>query len=120
MSEQKTVSLLLRIGIAFSFIYVTISASLQPDAWIGFFPVWLRSAIPVSQNIFLGVWGVTEIVLAVWLLSGYRIFYAAILSAFTMAGIVIFNIGAMDIVFRDVSIMFSAIALAVLSRNSTK
>jgi hypothetical protein len=111
MKKEKLVSLLLRLGLAFAFIYAAISAFINPTAWIGFFPEFLR-----GEGVLM-IFSVGEIVLGLWLLWGKKVFYAAILSALAMAGIVWFNFGAMDIVFRDVSILLMAIALAVLSRG---
>ncbi|MBI4116895.1 hypothetical protein HY449_04080 [Candidatus Pacearchaeota archaeon] len=107
---------LLEIGIAFSFFYVAISSLINPLPWSGFFPSFFTSIIPTK--IFMPVFSVYEIVLGLWLLSNKKIFYAAILSALTMAGIVVFNLQGMDIVFRDVTIFFAAIALAVLTGDN--
>ncbi len=114
--KDYLVSLLLRVGLAFSFFYVVVNSTLNPGAWILFFPNFLTSLIP--QKILLLGFSVYEAALGFWLLSNKKIFYAAILSALTMAGIVIFNLNAMDIVFRDITIFFMAIALAVLTKKN--
>ena len=111
MEKEKLASLLLSLGLAFSFFYAAISAFINPNAWIGFFPEFLRS------EIILNVFGVGEIVLGLWLLSGWKTFYSSVLSAIVIAGITVFNFGSFDIVFRDVSILLMAIALAVLSKG---
>jgi hypothetical protein len=59
-----------------------------------------------------------EIVIAGWILTGKRIFIPALAAAVMLAGIIIFNFGAMDVVFRDVSLMLVAIALAVAGYRS--
>lgn len=105
----------LEIGIAFSFFYVAISSFINPLLWSGFFPSFLEGIIPTK--IFMPVFSVYEILLGAWLLSNKKIFYAAILSALTMAGIVVFNLRGMDVVFRDVTIFFAALALAVLTKE---
>ena len=110
MEKEKLVSLFLRLGLAFSFFYAAIASFVNPEVWIGFFPEFLRNINGIAT-----VFSIYELILGGWLLSGKKVFYAAILSALTMFGIVIFNFNAMDIVFRDVSILLAAIALAVLS-----
>ena len=70
------------------------------------------------MKIFLPIFSVYEIALGLWLLSNKKTFYAAILSALTMAGIVIFNLQGMNVVFRDVTIFFAAAALAVLTKDN--
>ena len=113
MKKEKLASLLLRFGIAFSFFYAAIASFINPTPWIGFLPKFLQI------NSVLTVFSIGEIILGLWLLSNWRVFYAAILSAIAMLGIVIFNLGAMDIVFRDITILLASIALAVLSRKNS-
>ena len=109
METKKLASLFLRVGLAFSFFYVAIASFVNPTAWIGFLPRVLQSdGMLVAHAVF-------EIVLGLWLLSGWKMFYASIVSAVVILGIIVFNFGAFDIVFRDVTILFAAIALAVLS-----
>ena len=108
-------ALLLRLGLAFTFLYAAISGFLEPDAWIGFFPEWLRVLLP--PNILLTTFGIFEIAIAFWLLSGRYIYWAAHIYALTMVGIVVFNLGALDITFRDIGLAFAALALAALSKK---
>lgn len=108
--------LLLRIGLALTFSYAAIASFIEPDAWIGYLPIVLRRIFPAG--ILLNVFSVVEILLAFWLLSGKKTLYAAAFSALMLLGIIGANIGAMDVLFRDVAILFSALALAVLSWSS--
>lgn len=71
----------------------------------------------MPAQILLTLFSVYEIILALWLLIGKQLFYAGLLSAATLIGIAAFNLGAIDIVFRDISLALSALALAVLTRN---
>jgi len=116
MTKEKSASLLLRIGLSFVFFYAAVAAFLDPFSWSGFFPDWLKT--PSRDGLLLPVYSVAEIVLALWLLSDWKIFYASILAALTVGGIIILNIGSMDIVFRDVAIFFAALALAALEKTS--
>jgi len=111
MEREKLISLLLRLGLAFSFIYAAVAAFVNPSAWIGFLPEFLRGGGTLTA------FSVGEIVLGIWLLSGWKTFHSAVLSAIAIAGIILFNFGALDIVFRDVAIFLMAIALAVLSKG---
>ncbi len=114
-SQHHLVSWLLRIGLAFVFLYAAISSFVNPDAWIGFFPAFLVSIVPAG--FLLGGFSVYEIVLALWLLSGRWLMYAGYLAAATFAGIVLTNPGVLDLTFRDVGLFFAALALALLSRE---
>jgi len=119
MNDSKyLVSFLLRLGLAVAFLYAAVAAILDPTSWVGFIPLWLRDIIP--GDIFLIIHSVGEIVLALWLLSGKRTYLAALLASAAMFFIIIFNFGALDIVFRDVAILFMAIALAVLTKSEAR
>lgn len=105
-------SWLLRFGLAFSFFYVAAASFQNPLNWIGFFPQFLRDLAP-AQTLLTG-FSIYEIVLGLWLLSGRKLVYSSLLAAATLLGIVVFNWGAMEIVFRDISLALSALALATL------
>lgn len=114
MSTQKTALVLLRFGIAFTFFYAAVFSFLNPNDWIGFFPLFLRNILPAG--LILAGFGFYELVLGFWLLLGKYIFSAGLISAATFLGIIVFNIGAFDIIFRDVGLFFAALALAFASR----
>ena len=111
MSNQKIVLVLLRISIASVFLYAAISSLITPDNWIGFFPKLLRDTFPTRPLLLF--FSAYEIGLSLWILSGWKNFYAAILSALTLLGIIGSNLNQLDIVFRDFAIFFSSLALAV-------
>ena len=69
------------------------------------------------MDIFLPVFGIIEGILVLWFLSGKGVKYPAILTMFLMIGIIAFNMNAFDVLFRNVSIAFSALALAILDHN---
>jgi uncharacterized membrane protein YphA (DoxX/SURF4 family) len=108
----KIVSLLLRVGLAATFLYAAIASFVEPYAWIGYMPAFLQHLFPAS--LLLNGFSVAEIVLSLWLLSGKFLFYSSLVAALMLAGIILLNFGAMDIVFRDIAILFSAIALTLI------
>ena len=115
MSQFRLASFLLRVGLASVFLYAAVAAFLDPAAWIGFLPSWIRSVMPMGTVLFL--FSSYEVLLALWLLSNKKVIYAAGLSALTLLAIIAQNILALDLVFRDVAILFAALALGVLSRE---
>ena len=118
MQHGKTVSLLLRIGIAFTFFYAATQTMLHPDDWIWFFPTFLRDLIP--HQLLLTGFSLYEILLGILLLTGWQLLYSASLVAVTVLGIILFNLADPDIIFRDVAIFFTAVALATGSYQKTK
>jgi len=114
MIEKISAEAILRVGIAFTLLYAALGSTLEPVNWIGFFPAFLfRFGIP--EELLLGVFSLTEAALGLWLLWGKKVVYPALLSAFAFGGIALFNLGAMDIVFRDVGLFFAALALMKLA-----
>lgn len=111
-SFLATVSYLLRAGLAAVFLYAAASSFTNPSAWIGYFPRFLVILMPA--NILLGLFSAYEIVLTIWLISGFYMKYAALMAAATLAAIIAANLASLDILFRDIAIFFAALALAVL------
>ena len=116
MNKEKQISLILRIGLAFAFLYPAVAAFLEPVAWIGYFPQFVKDIIP-NDALLLNLFGLTEVVIALWLLWGKYIFYPSIVAALMLVGIVLFNWAVLDVVFRDLSIAAMAIALAIIHRT---
>jgi hypothetical protein len=65
----------------------------------------------------LKFFAVYELVLAAWLLSGVYVRYAGLLCAATLAGITLSNFSLFAISFRDIGLMFAALALAVSKKG---
>ena len=107
--------LLLSIGLAATFFYAAISSLQRPDDWVGFLPAFLRSD-PLAGTL-LTIFSIFEIGLAVWLVSGIKTTFAAMISAAVMVGIILADPGALIITFRDIGLAFAAVALAVLAKH---
>jgi len=67
----------------------------------------------LPKEILLNGFSLYEILLSLWILSGWKSFFSACLAALTLLGIIAGNITVLDIFFRDFAIFFAAIALAV-------
>ena len=118
MVLEKKVLLVLRVGLAFAFLYPAVSAYFNPFAWIGYFPLFVLEIVG-NDTLTLHTFGVVEIIIALWLLWGKHIFYPSLLALFMLVGIVAFNFNQMDILFRDFGIAAMAFAL-VLASNPYK
>ncbi|MGH7202912.1 MAG: hypothetical protein ACREHC_00535 [Candidatus Levyibacteriota bacterium] len=111
MQNQKIVLILLRLSIASVFIYAAVAATLQPDNWTGYFPVFVTKLLPLNTALLL--FSVFQALLSIWILSGWKNFWAALLSAITLLGIIGANTSDLDVLFRDFAIFFAAVALTV-------
>ena len=112
----KIASFMLRVGLAIPFLYAAIAATLQPEAWVGFIPFFLKNLIP--ETLLLSVHSLMNVVLALWLLSGWKTKYAAGLSAAALLTIIVANLAALDIIFRDIGLMLAALSLYALHHNT--
>lgn len=115
IDRQKGALISLRIGIAIVFLYASIAATLQPYNWIGYIPQAVRNIFP--GQILLPIFSIYQFILGIWILMGWKTFYSAILAAFTLLGVILANIGQLDILFRDFAIFFSSIALFLMSKE---
>ena len=114
--SQKKATLLLRIAIAFAFLYPPYDTLFNPDSWITFFPQFMLGWAP--SNELLWGWGIVEVVIALWILSGKKIFIPSLAATILLCLIVIFNLPLMEIVFRDLSLALVAATLAWWSYRS--
>lgn len=113
MTREGLVLLTLRIGVAFAFLYPPLNAVIDPSAWIGYFPSFTRGYVP--DEVLLHTFGVVEIGIALWILSGWKIFWPSLMASAMLLGIVVFNLGNFQVLFRDVSLAAMALALAMIS-----
>ena len=104
--------LLLRLGLAFAFLYAGIASLREPFNWVGYLPSVLTSHVHATT--VLKITAIYELLLAAWLLLGRYVRHAALLTALTLAGIIVANPHALDITFRDISLLVAALALFVL------
>lgn len=117
-SRIQTARLLLRLGLAFVFLYAAGEVYFNPEGFWRFIPDFVQDILPKGP--FLTVFGLFEIGLAVWLLSGWRGHLSAGLAAIVMLMIIICNPDLFSILFRNVAIGCAALALAVLEWPSAQ
>mgnify|MGYP001596994146 CR=1 FL=1 len=117
MSSVPLVSFILRAGLSLVFLYAAVASLLEPTSWIGFMPGFIRAS--GFAGALLRIFSFWEIALALWLLSNRAVFFAALAASATLVAITVVNITALDIVFRDVAILFMALALAVLTKPAS-
>ncbi len=115
LGQRDWAHVLLRVGLAFVFLYAAMAAFITPDNWVGYLPHFLTSHF--SAHTLLDGFSVFQVILAGWLLSGIYVRYAALVCAAMLIGIVITSPSQFLITFRDVGLIFMALALAVLPDN---
>ncbi|MCH8050382.1 hypothetical protein IIB51_03230 [Patescibacteria group bacterium] len=116
MPKDK-VELLLRLGVAFAFIYPAVSAFFNPFAWVGYFPLFLGDYVSLGFALYFV--GLFEIAIAFWILFGKNIFVPSTLATIFLIAIVAFNWSQMDVLFRDLPIAAMSLALALKYRPAS-
>jgi len=117
MQRNRTISLLLQVGLAITLVYAAVAGFFEPNNWIGFLPNFLRDLVPVSDKLLLTLVGSAQIIVSIPLVVQKKPFYPAIAAAIFFGAVVVLNFGALDIVFRDIGLFFAAVALAVHSKR---
>ncbi|MFZ2205278.1 MAG: hypothetical protein WAV23_01665 [Minisyncoccia bacterium] len=113
MNTNKIEILIARIGLAFPFIYAAIASLINPSFWLGFFPPFMTNLLP--QGFLITGWAILQITVGLWLVIGRKILIPSIIAAFMLVGILIFNYKLLDLIFRDVSILATAVFLIIYS-----
>ena len=113
--QLPSASLLLRLGLAFIFLYASIAAFINPNEWVGYLPPMLTSHL--SATMLLKLFSLGELILAFWLLSGIYVRFAALAATAMLVGITLSNLSILVVTFRDVGLIFAALALAVMDEE---
>ena len=109
---ERRADLLLRIGLAFALAYPAVNALFDPYSWLGYFPGFMHGYVP--DVVLLHGFGALEIVLAAWLISGWRVFWPALAALALLIAIVILDFSEFQVLFRDISIAAIAGALCLI------
>ena len=111
--RKSLVSFLLRVGVSVVFLYAGISSLSNPQDWIGFVPQWI--SIFVAKETFLFMHGITDLLIGVWLLSNFKSFWAGLIASLGLIAIISVNFTQLEIIFRDVAILFASLAIMALN-----
>lgn len=118
MSNTKLAVWFLRVGLAFVFAYASYEICVNPANFLKYTPKFILDVVP--HNLFLYTFGIGELFLAAWILTGWKAEYASIISVLLMVGIIVFNPEYFQILFRNVAIGFGGLALLMLEAKATQ
>lgn len=117
LERHITSALLLRLGLATVFMYAAISSFIDPGEWVGYLPQFVRDTF--NADVVLQLFSVYELLLAAWLLSGVYTRIAGLVCAATLIAITVPNLHLFAISFRDIGLVFAALALAAIKTNKS-
>lgn len=113
---SRTSNLLLRVALAFAFLYAAYGFWQNPNDWIGYIPAFVKN-IGLSQDVLLMLIAGFHLIIALWILSGWRIFLSSLTAAVFLGLVVYLNQNQLDVLFRDISLAIAALALTFSSRH---
>lgn len=116
--ENNGSATILRWGLAFVFFYAAIASLVNPSDWAAYVPSFVSAILPTS--LFLSAFSIYELVLAVFLFWGKKLWWSSLFAMITLAGIVVINFQVIDVVFRDIGLAFSALALFQMARHNAR
>lgn len=115
LSENNLINIaqfLLRYGMAIVFLWFGFSQLHNPSQWTAFLPSWV-SIMPISENHFVLLNGLFEVIAATLLLIGAYVRISAFLLGFHLMGIAL-SIGITSTGVRDFGLAIASFALAGL------
>lgn len=119
MNLERVTNFILRSAVAFAFLYPPIDAIFDPYSWIGYLPHFIRGFVP--DLVLLHSFGVLEVIIALWILSGRKILLPSLLALAILVAIILLNLQDFQIIFRDIPIamMSGILALNAFFYDST-
>ncbi len=115
LASSSFSNIFLRVGAALAFLYPPFNALYDPNSWVGYFPPFVPHELWV-----LHAFGVVEVVIGLWILSGYKIFWPSLAATAILLCIVAFNLPQFQVLFRDLSVAALTLALALINRPRPK
>jgi len=109
---QNAADILLRFGVAFAFLFPAVNALFDPVSWFAYFPSYLRGLAP--EPVLLHGFGLLEVIVALWILSGKNIFWPCMAATLILLVIILTSFGDFQVLFRDLSIAAAALALGLM------
>lgn len=105
---------LLRAGLAFVLSYAAASSFFHPETFARYFPSFMPAGWTTELLPAFAVW---EMLLVVGLMTDRFTYPASMGAALTLVAIIVVNPDAFEVLFRNVAIACSALAVAVQSRR---
>lgn len=112
MSSVTAARWILIAGIAFVFLYFGIEKFVHPDLWIGWMPGWIDGLAGQTDDTWMQIIAVTEIVIAIAVVVPIRVVQkaGALFGTIHLAGILT-QVGWNDVAVRDVGLISMTMAL---------
>ena len=107
---KKYAPVILRIGIAFVFIWFGANELLNSPMWVGFIPAWAVSMSGLTALTVVKLNGLLELLLALFLAFGIWIRPVALILSIHLL-MIIGDVGLSAVGIRDVGLLFATISI---------
>ncbi|OGG39126.1 hypothetical protein A3I34_02850 [Candidatus Jorgensenbacteria bacterium RIFCSPLOWO2_02_FULL_45_12] len=107
----------LRLSVSLAFFYAGLHALLDPLNWLKFIPEFIGSFMQTET--VLAVYGITEIILGVLILTGVKLRYVSFIALMNVM-VIIVGYGLDDSTFRDLGVFGALLAIFFLSSAETE
>ena len=114
LASERLPFWLLRAGLAFVLSYAAASSFFHPETFARYFPSFMPTQWATELLPAFAVW---EMLLVVGLMTDRFTYPASMGAALTLVAIIVVNPNAFEVLFRNVAIACSALALAIQSRR---
>jgi len=112
MSSFKKVSLLLRIALALTFLYAAVLPYFHILDWISTFPNFITNTL--STTAILSISALFHVIIALWIVSGFRIFIPNILLILTLLISFVWSGFSIDMLMNIIPSLAAAFALSIM------
>lgn len=107
----------LRLGLGYCFLFAAFEIFIFPERLTPYIPDFITTFIPA--NIFHPLFGIFEVILAIWLILGKKLLIPSIIASMMLLGIILFNLDKYAVLFRNIGLMFSAVSLAIMTQTES-
>lgn len=108
----KPAFIIIRIGLSITFFWIGVMILRQPEAWIGYIPMWTRAYLPVSVEEALFWNGLFDCAIGLFFLANWFTWIIAFIAAMHLIIILVLT-GVDDITVRDIGLLGAALGLMV-------
>jgi uncharacterized membrane protein YphA (DoxX/SURF4 family) len=109
---EEIAFIILRIGLGITFVWMSILIFKDPMRFGKLIKPWAVNLTPMPIPQAMILTGIFDLIVGIWLISGYFPFYAAIIAALHLVQVLLATAAAHG-TFRDVGLLANAIALVV-------
>jgi uncharacterized membrane protein YphA (DoxX/SURF4 family) len=109
---QRSAYVVLRVGLAITFIWIAAFIFQAPEGWGSFIQPWAQHLLPIPLRQAMLATAVLDLLIGLLLLAGMWTWLAALVGAFHIATVLI-TVGINDVTVRDVGLLAATAALAI-------